>query len=262
MFSWFTDRLLVAARRTLSDRRDILPWFRKLVHPNGICFAGVWHITEDNPYSGAFRPGTEALIIARASTALTATRRGQWRAFGFAGKIFPTLDPMERVRTANFFTIEDLGGTLRDYYLDAENTNDIIVVTPTPEAAAHAAVGALAAKDFAIADGTIDPTRPLIRQLYPIAEAAETDPAAVRAPTWLMITGADEVPRVVADDFRDELRLEHYPDGLRFDIYVSDWGTRIGPKVWQRIGQIEVFEYALSDGCDHRLHFAHPPWRD
>jgi len=262
-FGWFTDHLLAASRRTLSDRRDLLPWFRKLLHPSGICFAGTWSITEASEYTGYFRQGSEGLIIVRASTALSATKRGEYRAFGFAGKLFPTsqwFDP-QPLPTANFFAIEDLGGSLGDYFLDAENTNDILRVTPTPAAVANGAIGAVAAKDFAIADGAIDPTLVAVRQLYPIAELGEADPAQAKAPRWMMITGSDDVPRVVADDFRDELRVAHYPGGLRFDIYVSDWGTRLGPRLWHKIGVIELFEDAVSDSCDHRLHFSHPRYR-
>jgi hypothetical protein len=259
-FGFFQDHMLDAARRTLSDHSDLLPRFRKLVHPNGVCLAGTWNITVDTPFTGAFRPGRR-LFIARASTALTATERGQYRAFGFAGKIFPTLDPDAVVPTANFFTIEDLGCTLRDHYLDAVNTNDIIHISFTPETFLNTPVGAAVAAAFLAADHTFDTKQTLIRQLYPIAEAGEADPTQARAPMWLKITGAPDVPRVDAVDFRDELRLENYPDGLRFDIWIADQGTREGDKSWQRVGYIDVTDEALSDSCDHRLHFHHPPFR-
>ena len=257
-YGFLVDHLLAASRRTLADHRDLLPYFQKLLHPNGICFAGEWVITEANPYSGYFRPGSHALIVARASTALSETERGQYRAFGFAGKLFPTLDPSRVVKTANFFTIENLGGTLRDYFLDAQNTNDIINIAPTPVVAANAGVAAAVAADFNLADPQLDPTLVAFRQLYPIAELGEPDASTVRSPTWMMITGADDVPRVLADDFRDELRVANYPGGLRFDILVADQGTRLGPKAWTRIGYIQLDEDALTASCDHRLHFSHP----
>jgi hypothetical protein len=260
-FDWFENKLLTASRRTLSDRSDLLPRFRKLVHPNGICLAGTWNITAPTPYTGYFRGGSRALFIARASTALTATRRGEYRAFGFAGKLFPTTDPDAVVPTANFFTIEDLGGTLRDHFLDAENTNDIIRISLTPETFLNTPIGVAVANAFATADRTFDITQTLIRQLYPIAEAGEPDLAQARAPRWLKITGADDMPRIDATDFREELRLANYPDGLRFDIFVADEGTRLGDKKWERIGFIAFTEDALSDSCDHRLHFSHPPFR-
>lgn len=260
-FGFLENKLLEASRRTLSDRSDLLPRFRKLLHPNGVCLAGTWNITAPTPWSGYFRQGSHALFIARASTALTATRRGQFRAFGFAGKLFPTTDADAVVPTANFITIEDLGGTLRDHFLDARNTNDIIHISLTPETFLNTPVGAAVAEAFATADQTFDITQTLIRQLYPIAEAGERDPSRVAAPRWLLITGADDVPRVDADDFRDELRVANYPGGLRFDIWATDEGTRLGDKDWHRIGYIAFVADAVSDSCDHRLHFHHPPFR-
>jgi hypothetical protein len=100
-----------------------------------------------------------------------------------------------------------------------------------------------------------------VRQLYPIAELGERDPARAVAPRWLLVTGAADVPRVGAQDFRDELRVEHYPRGLRFDILVADVGTRLGSKQWRKIGKIEIIDDVTSDACDHRLHFSHPPFR-
>lgn len=261
MFGFLDDKILDASNRTLSDRSDLLLPFRKLVHPNGICLAGTWTITQDTPYTGYFRNGSRGLFVGRASTALTATERGDFRAFGFAGKIFPTIDPDVQATTANFFTIENLGGTLRDHYLDARNTNDIIDISLTPETFLNTPVGVVVAQAFAAADHTLDITQTLIRQLYPIAELGEPDPSKAIAPPWLMITGAPDVPRIDAADFRDELRLANYPQGLRLDIRIADVGTRLGPKNWRTIGTIEITEDAVTDSCDHRLHFHHPPFR-
>jgi hypothetical protein len=56
-FGFFQDHLLDASRRTLDDHSDVLPPFRKLLHPNGVCLAGTWNITEETPYTGYFRKG-------------------------------------------------------------------------------------------------------------------------------------------------------------------------------------------------------------
>jgi hypothetical protein len=260
-YGFLVDHLLAASKRTLVDHSDLLPYFQKLLHPNGICLAGDWVITEANPYSGYFRQGSHGLIIVRASTALSNTERGQYRAFGFAGKIFPTLDADAVVKTANFFTIENLGGTLRDFFLDAENTNDIIQVNKTTTLLANAAVAAAVTNAFGKADPQADSSLIAIRQLYPISELGESDPNQVHTPMWMMITGSPEVPRVLATDFRDELRVANYPGGLRFDILVSDQGSRTGPKIWTRIGYIELSDDAVSASCDHRLHFMHPKFK-
>jgi hypothetical protein len=260
-FGFLDDYLTDDSRRTLSDRDDLLPHFQKLLHPNGICLAGTWTITAETPFTGYFKTGSHALILARASTALTATTQGSYRAFGFAGKIFPTTDAEATVPTANFFTIEDLGGTLRDHYLDALNTNDIINITPTPTFVENGAVAAAVTDSFFTADQTTSIAQVTLRQLYPISEAGEADPSTAVTPMWLMITGSPDVPRVDAADFRDELNLAHYPGGLRFDIRVATVGTRTGAKQWQTIGTIDVTASVVSDSCDHRLHFSHPRFR-
>jgi hypothetical protein len=260
-FGFFKNHLLDSARRTLNDRSDVLPQFNKLVHPNGVCLAGTWNITESGPYTGYFRKGAQGLFIGRASTALSRTTRGDHRAFGFAGKIFPTLEGQEQVPTANFFVIENLGGTMTPRYLDAQQQNDLINVAINSSTAASAPIAVAASQAFQAADQALDPTQPLERQLYNIAELGEADPSKARAPRWIMITGSQDTDRVERDEFRDEVRLANYPRGLKFDIYVSDSGNRWA-KQWTRLGHIQVTDDALTNSCDHRLHFSHPKFRN
>lgn len=258
-FSGLKDLLLESSKRTLSDQSDLLPYFDKLVHPNGICLKGTWNITAESPYTGAFRTGTKALIIARASTALTNTKAEGNRAFGFAGKIFPTSDEFhdQPVKTANFFTIENLGGTRKKHYLDSVNTNDIIQINPTVTAFFKGLEGLVVARDFPLAEGSNLQTA-LIRELYPISELGLKDGEKAVTPIWLKIEAAEDMPRVDESDFRDELKIENYPNGLRFSISVASEGSRFGDKAWQKIGFIDVEESVVSESCDHRLHFAHP----
>jgi hypothetical protein len=262
-FEWTENKILRASQRTLSDRSDVLPPFQKLVHPIGICLAGTWSITEESRYTGYFRKGKTALIIARASTALGEERRGEARAFGFAGKLYPTSDfeHGEPLQTANFFTIENLAGTYTPHFVDADNTNDILYIAPRPGAAFRGPLGVVALQAFAAADETLDLTQPFVRQLYPIAELGEANPAQAVAPRWLKIVGSATTERVDELDYRDELAIEHYPDGIHFDIYVADRGTRLGPKEWMYLGDIHIVDSVASDSCDHRLHFAHPKFR-
>ena len=258
---WFHNDLLEDSKRTLDSADDLMPAQKKLLHPNGICLQGTWSITEDNPYSGYFAPGSQALFIGRASTALSETEQGEYRAFGVAGKLFPTMDPTERVHTANFVTIEDLGGTDTDHFLDAGNTNDIINITIRPSLVFKGLLAFTVAQAFMTADQTIDVTQTLIRQLYPISTLGVTDHDTLATPRWLMITGAADTERFDAVDFRDELRMENYPNGLAFEIHVANEGTRLGPKNWQLIGRIDVTGTAVSASCDQRLHFAHPRYQ-
>ena len=120
----------VASARTLDSACD-LRWGpdrkgnRRLVHPNGVCLFGKWHITEPTGYSGYFQQGSTALIVGRYSTCCTETKRGQTRSLSLVGKLFPTTDPNhpEPMRTANFFTQDDIGGSTTEYINDVELRN-------------------------------------------------------------------------------------------------------------------------------------------
>lgn len=237
--------LAQAANRTLTSTADTLPSFQKLVHPVGICFAGTWKITETSPYTGYFARGSEAAIIVRASEALGNPEVGDYRSFGFAGKIFAKDGTGE---TANFFTIDDLGGTADDSFFDSPKTNrpatsfhvsDLLIFPTLAEIA----------KTFVLVD-----SNPTVRQVYEVAELGLADPSTARFPGWFMVR-ADTATRVGAVDFRDELHLFYYPSGLRFGIYVKDSAGA----AWVRLGTINLTQEALSSGCDHRLHFHHPP---
>jgi hypothetical protein len=258
-FAGLRDLMLESSKRTLSDQSDVLPYFEKLVHPNGICMKAAWTITEPSPYTGAFRQGTNNLMIVRASTALTNTRSNQNRAFGIAGKIYPTSDEFHDspLKTANFFTIENLGGTRKKYFMDSVNTNDIIQINPSFTAFMKSLEGLAVARAFPLAEGSNLQTA-LIRELYPISELGLKAGEKAVTPIWMKIEAAEGMPRVDEDDFRDELNLANYPQGLRFSISVASKGSRFGSKDWQKIGYIEVQETVASDSCDHRLHFAHP----
>ncbi len=258
-FSGFTDLLLQNSKRTLDDRSDLLPRFDKLLHPNGVCLKGTWNMTEPSPYTGAFKAGTSSLIIIRASTALSNTKSNQNRAFGIAGKIYPTLDEQhsEPLKTANFFTIEDLGGKRRKYFLDSVNGNDIIKITPSVTAFFKGLEGALVLKDFLAADQS-NPQTALIRELYPISELGLAAGEKAVTPIWMKIEAAADMPRIDEDDFRDELNVKNYPQGLRLDISVASKGSRLGSKEWQKVGYMEFNESITSESCDHRLHFSHP----
>ncbi|SMF77407.1 hypothetical protein [Pseudobacteriovorax antillogorgiicola] len=262
LFDGFRNLLLESSERTIDNQSDVLPYFNKLLHPNGVCLKGTWNITAETDYTGYFAKGSEGLIIARASTALSNTKTGTNRAFGLAGKIYPTTDEghLERLKTANFFTIEDLGGKRGRYFLDAENTNDIIKISPSLTAFLNGLVGATAGLAFAEADDSNILTA-LIRELYPIGELGLAEGQESKSPIWMRVVGNETMPRIDAGDFRDELNIGNYPGGLIMDIEVASDGKRLGKKKWQKIGYIRFDDSAVSSSCDHRLHFAHPKSR-
>jgi len=249
--------ILADAKRTLHSRADILPSFEKLAHPNGICFKGYWNITQPNPYSGYFKQNSKALIIARASSALSNTRSGEIRSFGFAGKLFPTLNParVSRQPTANFFLIDDLGGTKAPYYTDVTLTN-APSLTINSELLKHLLYGLKVNSAFGKAD-----QNPKIRQLYEISYLGTREHRRIITPRWMKIEAHTPKKEAVDGlDFRDELRLDHGKK-LVFDISVSS-SKDADNKVWKKIGNITLNSSVRSAACDRRLHFHHPLWRE
>jgi hypothetical protein len=251
IFNKVKTKIKTMAKRTIRDHSDILPYFEKLAHPNGVCLSGTWTISEDNPYSGYFKKGSEALIIARASTAMSETTVGNYRGFGMGGKLFPTNDPFHQteLKTANFFVIDDLGGTKARHYTDVELTNEP-EVSKTSAIFRHLYYGIKVASAFSKAD-----KNPGMRQVYQISHLGEKDPKTVITPRYMKIRAA-KGQAVDEKDFRNELSISHYRNGLKFEILV-------GPdkKNWDNIGTIEFTDSVASKSCDHRLHFNHPKWK-
>ena len=252
-YPFIQNALLRASRRALTDEHDLVPHFQRLVHPLGIAFSGTWEITEDNPYTGLFAKGTKALIVARASVLLFDTTQDEPRGFAFAGKIFPTLDPDETVKTVDFFTIDVLAGTMAKYFTDVELTNEPPLGFNTYIFRLFWVVIATFA-NFIIAD--VNPVR---RPVYPLAEYGLDNEEDARVPKWMMVRAWPGSGQVDRFDMRDELRVENYKDGkLIFEIYVADEEDKDGHRKWIYIGDIELDESVTSDSCDHRLKFRHP----
>ena len=233
-------QFLNGSARNLVDKRDIRPWYRKLIHPNGICYTGVWRIDQDSPYTGYFSAGSQALCIARLSVGGGNPRAGARRAFGIGGKVFPTLDPNERVKPGNFVLVSNLSGAKDRHVLDIEVTN-----APALGMAPQAfLVNRIL---FRLMD-----SRPGWRQLFPISTLGVARGGKVVTPDLMRLPPVDGTPRIDADDFRDELRLRNYPDSsLSLAIQVKNFQDR----TWTRLGRIDFTDDAISDGGDHRLHF-------
>lgn len=242
---------------SLVDRdADLVPHMQKLLHAVGICLFGRWTITEDTGYTGCFRGGADHLMVVRCSTLLSATDRGMRRGFGLAGKIFPTLDPNEVVRTANFVTIDVLGGTFAKRFSDVALTN-------SPAFGLNFGLLKLAfvmlniVYVFQKADASPD-----YRPLYALSETGLRPGETPKGPKWLQLTVEEGIGKSDAIDFRDELRVANYKDGkLRFAISVADEKSPKGQQLWRRIGTIELTEDVCSDSGDHRVRFRHRPNR-
>lgn len=245
--------ILSDAKRTLNSHSDILPYFEKLAHPNGVCFKGVWNITTPNKYSGYFKQNTKALIIVRASSAMSNTRSGQLRSFGFAGKIFPTMDPLKTnlESTANFFLIDDLGGTKAKHYTDVTLTNSP-TVSITSEVLKSLLYATKLARTFSQSD-----ENPKIRQVYEISQLGNKENSSVITPRWMKVKALSG-QTVNQSDFRNELSING--NHLIFRISVASEMVN-EKKDWLDIGFITLDSSVISESCDHRLHFHHPKWK-
>jgi hypothetical protein len=267
-----------AAKATLADTSDLWSGRQiKLIRPNGICLAGAWNIVAETGYTGLLAQGARASIIARASVTSDETEAGEYRSFGVAGKVFPTVDDAELVKTANFFAIDTNVGSKRRHVLDVELTNlpsssALGVAKRALRTLNPSLIGVLSTVQKAqqAAD-----THPETRQLYPLAQAGMEDPSKAVVPSYIKIRGSADVTRLEKADFREELRTELYPNfdrrgdngplhRLRFEILLgTEGGTREKPRpVWGStpVGYIDFINSVVSDYCDERLHFSHPLW--
>jgi hypothetical protein len=268
-----------AAERTLDSGAD-LRWgsdrkgFRRLVHPNGVCLIGQWRITEQTDYSGYFAKGSTALAVARYSTCCTETRRGTTRSLSMVGKIFPTTDAHHptALRTANFITQEDIGGSNTEYINDIELRN-------APDTTVSRRGGGLALLlKVGLTFNRVD-KQPSIRQLYPIAELGKPAGTPTRAPEFMRLLVAPSQPKITgADlDFRDEVMAQIFDRGdptprrtLTFNIDVTDHGKTTGPafrerrtfRDWRHIGTLTFNNAVVSYNGDCVIHFSHPTWRE
>lgn len=273
------DQLKQASIRTVDTFAD-LRWgkegkgFRKLVHTNGVCLTGIWEITEDNEFSGYFKKGSQGLVIARVSCATTATTRGKLRAFGLAGKLYPTLDENheELLKPASFFTAERITGSRALHITDVEMTNAFAVKVLETENIPTALVAIRAGRVF----GKVDVSG-IVRQLYQIAELNKEPGEATNTPEFMRLKASESHLVIDEKDFRDET-LSHIFDSdnptpqrtLSYDISVANEGKEEGNPLtglkviinnWQKIGTLTFDNGVASYNGDFVLHFHHPAWR-
>ena len=268
-----------ATERAVDSNAD-LRWgadrkgFRRLVHPNGVCLIGRWQITEETGYSGYFRKGSTALLIAPVLDVLhrDAARAARARS-PMVGKLFPTTDPnhAQPLRTASFITQEDLGGADTEFINDAELRN-----APDTTLSRRGA-GAPILLTVGLVFQRVD-QQPSIRQLYPIAELGKPAGTPTRAPEFMRLLVAPQQPRIPgADlDFRDEVMAQIFDRGdpapkrtLTFNIEVTDQGETTGSAAkerrtfrdWRTIGSMVFDNAVISYNGDSVIHFNHPTWR-
>ena len=256
------NKLLVAARRTLNDNRDLIdfPDGQKLLQANGICFSGQWQIDAiDNPYTGLYRSGVSSPVIVRASVALSGTLQKDKRAFGMAVKLLPNdlgLDP-----SLNLFVLNTFGGAISKHVLDLPMDNQPSLGRIPKFSDIRTALRMRnelerADKEAIEQDQADAKAKATFR---PVSHLAEYREEQVKSPHWVRFTALTEF-RNDQNDFRDELRLEAYPDNkLIYAIEVADVGNgRKNKAVWRQLGQLVLSESVTSAVCDKKLHFRHP----
>lgn len=268
-----------SSARTLDSGAD-LRWgpdrkgFRRLVHPNGICLIGRWRITEPTTYSGYFRQGSDALLIARYSACCARTTRGKVRSLSMVGKLFPTTDVNHAtpLRTANFMSQEDIGGT------NSASINEVELRNAPDTTVSRRGSGVPLLMVVGSTFRRVD-SQPTIRQLYQIAELGKPATEPTRAPEFMRLTIAPGHPVIPGQelDFRDEIMAQLFDRGdpvpkrtLTFTIEVTDQGVTSGPafkerrtfESWRKIGTM-VFDNAITSyNGDFVIHFSHPTWRE
>jgi hypothetical protein len=166
--------------------------------------------------------------------------RGHRRALGIGVKVFPTLDPNERVWPGNLVTVSHLSGSKEKHVLDIDPLN-------------YPTVGLDPASNFInrVLFRLVD-TRPGYRQVYPVATLGLRHGDPVVSPDMMMFKVAEGTPRIDAKDFRDEMRLRNYPgQRLVYEILVKSFAD----SQWKRLGSMTFTEDAISEGGDRRLHF-------
>jgi len=196
-------------------------------------------------------------MIARSSVAMSETVKGKYRAFGLAGKLYPTdkANDSRKLKTANFFLVDDLGGTLAEHYTDVGMSNEP-AVSKTSAVFKNLMYVLKLARAFGAAD-----SNPNVRQVYEISELGEKNIGQVLTPRWMKM-GAVKGQTLNMEDFRDELTLKNRGSDLIFNISVADSENSEGVRNWKKIGQVTFTESTVSDSCDHRLHFHHPRWKE
>lgn len=254
------NHVFQAAKRTLTSKAD---WFdfpqgQKLFQANGICFAGEWLIDQPSAYTGQFSYPTRSLVVARASVALSGTKQANKRAFGMAIKLFPTTNPKEPVETLNAFVMHSLGGTVTKYLLALKLDNQPALGSLPPFT--KLALSYRLLNDFKQADALISQTKADVGY-RPVTHLAAFREQNTVTPTWLRLRVMPSLLLVDKDDFRDELRVEHYPQQQLtwlIDVASKEKNHKKSQVTWQTIGRLVFHESITSAACDQKLHFSHP----
>lgn len=249
--SLFSTRgaLTLDAMRTVSEKFDYYDRLAKKLHPNGVCVTGTWIIDQPSAYSGYFTKGSKGLFVGRISVASGPTDFSEKRGFGVAGKIFPTLNPDENIKTANFFAVDVLLGQTQQRFLDTSLTNQ-------PEIGFDLSMmGLMFNIASALSKADEDPGFRPLTQISKIG-----DPAQRKTPKWMRLSVDQNIVKNSEKDFRNELLVAMRDNkSITLKVETSDvTSNRNSSTGWTQLGRIVLSHAVVSYGCDRRLHFSHP----
>ena len=270
---------------TLDNRNDFRPRRIKLVHPNGVCLAGKWEIDQSSEFSGYFSNNSKGLIIARASATQDFVNYKEYRAFGLAIKLFPTLDENQTVFTSNLFSVDNVPGILHQRYADTLMTNQIPDFNIFSEKLSSALrltdrLPFLATFNYLSKQNDSGPENrnPLIRRTVEVARAGITrEYSAIEdwnrlprqkqlgkeqkiiEPVWVGFEVEEGTLRSNESDFRNEvIDLINMNQVLKYKILVANSKSASGKQNWTRVGTMTFNKVVASEPCDKELHFHHP----
>ena len=167
--------------------------------------------------------------------------------FGHEAKIFPTMSSNEVVKTANFFTVDYLLGSKVPHFTDTVLSNSPPLFDRILDIDIDFVKSAFSlSKVFEKIN-----KQPSFRPVTQIAALGERN--KIRSPRIINIRALDNVLRIDAGDFRQELSISNYPSGLNLYVYAGENDSDM-----VQIANIILSESFISYGCDRQLHFPHP----
>jgi len=177
-------------------------------------------------------------------------------------KLLP--NDLEDKASLNIFVLDSISGVITKNILDLELDNAPRLGSLPPLTKITTALRMR--RDLENADKSNGATKPDVTY-RPVNHLAKykTNPDKVISPRWFKLK-ALTTQRVDQDDFRNELRVEHYLDQkISYQIDVAgnhnDKKAKKTNAQWQTVGTIDLSESITSSSCDLNLHFQHPRYK-
>ncbi len=276
MWKWFGKKLsfFVGQRsgEILKDTRDYrLTPMEKPIHSMGVGLVGNLKMFSSQ-WSGIFEGG-DFPVLARASISqgnplkLKTDGSAQKRSTAMAIKIFNTMNPDEKVNTANAVFQNNLNGLLNAdgtalNFLESAQTNnpnvDFSKVKYSYEWLTLIGVALGSFRNPKDRTSKFPFINPQIRPVHSWGELGVEDPKNINTPTWVKIEPRNQAHSVEESDFRLEIQKSMEANGqIVYDVFASDTKNQSGEIQWQSVGELTYTRAILSEGVDKNLLFHH-----